>query len=156
MAASKFFTYNTAMKHILNGNIKLYSHTIKGMLLRDSYSPSTASHSSLAQISAYQATATGSLVPTVTLTNINITGSGVEIVKIDADDMNFTQNGETIVSAKYLALYAQSASSGGIDNLLWGFVNLDAASASASLGNSTQVNISWNSLGIVKYKTNAT
>lgn len=155
MAASKFFTYNSALKHIINGNIKLYSHTLKGMLLRDSYSPSTASHSSLAQVSAFQATATGSLVPVVTLGGINITGSGSEIVKIDANDMNFTQNGETIVSAKYLALYAESASSGGVDNLLWGFVNLDSASASASLGNSTQVNINWNSLGIVKFRSNA-
>lgn len=155
MAAGKFFTYNKGMLNILNGNIKLGTHTIKAIPLQDTYTPSTASHSDVSQLTAFRSTASGSVVNALTVGSIAITTSSVDTVKIDGADLSgFSSGGDTIVSCKYVALYAESASNGVGENLLWGFFNVDESGASASLGNSTQINVTWNSNGICKYRSN--
>jgi len=155
MAASKFFTYNTAVKHILNENIKLASGSLRAVLLKDTYTPSTASDSALAQISAHQATASATVVNEIALSSITITGSGVETVKLTAANISgFSSDGSTIVSAKYVAVYDKSSSAAGVDNLLLGYVNLDSSGASASAGNTTQVNVTWPSGGLFKWRSN--
>jgi len=156
MAAGKFTWYTSALKYMMMGRIDLQGGTIVAIPLHDNYSPSTASHSALAQLTAFQATASATIVNTIALSSLVVTQSGVETVKFDAADIaGFSSDGSTIGSFKYLALYAQSASSGGgIDNLLVGFLDMDTSSASASAGNSTQVNVTWNASGIGKLRGN--
>jgi hypothetical protein len=156
MAAGKFTWYTSALKYFLSGRISLDGDTIVAMPLGQGYTPSTASHSALAQITDYQASASSTLVNTIALSNVAVTQSGVETAKFDADDISgFSSDGSTITSFKWLALYAQSASSGtGIDNLLVGFMDMDTSGVSASAGNSTQVNITWSTDGIGKLRGN--
>ena len=156
MAAGKFTWYNEAMRYFLKGRIDLESQTIKVYPIRDSYSPSTGSHSALAQITAFQATASNTIVNAITLATSSVTGSGGDTVKWSGANISgFSSDGSTIPSFKYIVLVAQSASSGGgIDNLLIGFMNLDTTTASSSAGNSTQVNITWSSSGIGKLRSN--
>ena len=160
MAAGKFTWYTSALKYIMMGRINLEPSAsgkpIVAMPLHDNYTPSTASHSALGNISAFQATASATIVNTIALTGCIVTQSGVSTAKFDAADISgFSSDGSTITSFKWLALYAQSASNGaGVDNLLVGFMNMDTATASASAGNSTQVNITWDSSGIGKFNGN--
>ena len=115
MAAGKFMVYTTAMKYILQGNIDLDNDTIVAIPLHDGYTPSTASHSALAQLSNFQSTASSTVVNGITLTSVNVTGSGAETVKFDAADLaGFSSDGDTF-QVKYVALYSQSASVGGVD-----------------------------------------
>lgn len=152
MAAGKFFTFTTALKHILQGNIDLDSDTIKAMPLHSGYTPSTASHSALGQISGFQATASGSVVAALTLNGTNVTGSGAVAVKFDADDLaGFSAGGDTF-ACKYVALYAESASAGGTDNLLIGFFDTDTGASTGVEG--SQINVTWNSGGIFKVDGN--
>lgn len=152
MAAGKFTWYTSALKYMMKGRIDLEGGTIVAMPLHDNYSPSTASHSALGNISAFQATASATVVNTIALSGLIVTQSGVATAKFDAGDISgFSSDGSTITSFKWLAIYAQSASSGGgVDNLLIGFMDLDTTTASSSAGNSTQVNITWDSSGIGK------
>ena len=156
MAAGKFVWYTSALKYFLSGRISLDGDNIVAIPLHDNYSPSTASDSALAQIIAFQATASATIVNTITLSNVAVTQSGAETAKFDADDISgFSSDGSTIGSFKWLALYAESASSGtGIDNLLVGFMDMDTSGVSASAGNSTQVNITWSTDGIGKLRGN--
>ena len=154
MAASKVFWYTSALKYLMKGAIDLETGTVEAIPLKDTYTPGTASHSVLAQISTHQATASGSIINAIALSSLNVTGSGVATAKFDAADTAFSGGGATIASMKYVGIYLESASSGGVDNLLVGFLNLDADSASASAGNTTQVNVNWDSLAILKLRGN--
>jgi hypothetical protein len=155
MAAGKFFTYTTAIKYILQGNIDLdetSSQVVVAYPLHSGYSPSTASHSALAQITNFQSTASSTIVNSIQLSSLNITGSGAVAVKFDADDIaGFSSDGDTF-QCKYVALVAQSASAGGVDNLLIGFFDTDTA---ASTGvEATQVNVTWPAGGVFKVNGN--
>lgn len=157
MAASKFWFYNTALKYMALGRLDLEGGTIKARLLKDNYNPSTASHSALAQLSSFQATASATVVNDITLSGLNVTGSGADTVKWDADNIaGFSSDGSTITTAKYMAIYQQSASGGGVEvgDVLLGFVDLNADSTSASVGQTTQVNVTWSDDGIGKLRSN--
>lgn len=157
MAAGKFVWATTALKYIANQRVDLEDGTIVAYLLKDTYTPGTASHSQLAQfIPSHQATASATVVNPITLGGLTLTGSGASTIKWDADNIDgFSSDGSTIGSAKYLGIVAQSASSGtGIDNLIVGFINLNADAASSSVGQSVQVNITWPAGGIGKLESN--
>jgi hypothetical protein len=152
MAAGKFMLYTTALKYILQGNIDLDGDTIKAMPLHSGYTPSTASHSALGQITGFQSTASGTVVNALSLSGLNVTGSGAVAVKFDADDLaGFSSDGDTF-ACKYVALYAESASAGGVDNLLIGFFDTDTAASTGVEG--TQLNVTWNAGGIFKANGN--
>lgn len=152
MASSKFFLYTTALKYILQGNINLGSGTFDAYPLHSGYTPSTASHSALAQISGFRSTASGTVVNSIALTSINITGSGAVTVKVDAADIaGFSSDGDTF-QCKYVAVVARSASGGAGDNLLVGFYDTDTAASTGVEG--TQLNVTWPSGGIFKVNGN--
>lgn len=152
MAAGKFMVYTTGMKHILQNNIDLDTDTIVAMPLHSGYTPSTASHSALAQITNFQSTASSTIVNAITLTSVAVTGSGDVTLKFDAADLaGFSSDGDTF-QVKYVALYAQSASAGGQDNLLIGFFDTDTGQTTGVEG--TQVNVTWAAGGIFKVNTN--
>lgn len=146
MAAGRFIVYTTAMKHMLTGDIALDTQTIMAYPLHSGYTPGTASHSSLAQISAFQCTASGTVVNAIALSNPGVTGYGALSVKFDAADLNgFSAGGDTF-QCKYVALVAQSASYGGVDNLLIGFVDVETTASTGVEG--TQLNVTWGAGGI--------
>lgn len=153
MAAGKPMMYNTALKYILQGNIGLTTHTIDVYPLHSGYTPSTASHSTLAQITAYRSTASNTVVNARALTTVKITGSGVQQVIFDAADIaGFSSGGDTF-KCKYLAFVARSASGGGgQDNLLIGFMDTETG---ASTGvEVTQLNVTWGAGGIFAFNSN--
>jgi len=153
LAAGKFMLYTTALKYILAQKINLEGGTIVAYPLHYGYTPSTASHSALAQITAYRCTASGTVVNAITLSSKSITGSGAVASKFDAADLaGFSSDGDTF-HCKYVALVAQSASSGGgVDNLLVGFFDTDTGTTTGVEG--TQVNVTWASGGIFKANGN--
>ena len=152
MAAGKFMVYTTGMKHILQGNIDLDADPIIAIPLHMGYTPSTASDSIVAQLTNYQSTASLTIVNAITLTSVAITGSGAVAIKFDAADLaGFSSDGDTF-QCKYIALYAESASAAGQDNLLIGFFDTDTGAATGVEG--TQVNVTWAAGGIFKVNTN--
>ena len=161
MAAGKFTWYTSGLKYLAMGRLSLdgsvaLGGTIKAMPLGQGYTPATASHSALAQIVANQSTASNTIVNAITLSSLAVTQSGIDTVKWDAADLSgFSSDGSTITSFKWLAIYAESASSGGgVDNLLIGFMDMDTSASDASAGNSTQVNVTWSASGIGKLRGN--
>jgi len=152
MAAGKFILYTPAIRNILEGLINLNSDTIIAIPLHAGYTPSTASHSALAQIANFQASASGSIVSAVTLSTINITGSGAVSVKFDAGDIAGISAGGDTFQCKYIALYSQSSSRAGSDNLLIGFFDTDTAASTGVEG--TQLNVTWAAGGIFKANGN--
>lgn len=152
MAAGKFFVYNTALKHIIRGNINLETDTIVAYPLHSGYVPATASHSALAQITPYQASAGGAAVASRVVTGSVVTGSGAAQVKWDLDDiLGFSAGGSTF-QCKYVALVAQSASAAGIDNLLIGFFDTETTAATGVEG--SQLNVNWNAGGVTTFNSN--
>ena len=152
MAAGKFMVYNTGFKHVLEGSIDLDTNTIIAMPLHSGYTPSTASHSALAQISDYQSTASATVVNAIALTSVAITGSGASTIKFDAADLaGFSSDGDTF-QVKYVALYAQSGSASQATDKLLGFFDTDSAASTGVEG--TQVNVTWAAGGIFKVNTN--
>lgn len=153
MAAGTFTLYTTGAKHVAEDNISLKSDTFVAVPLHSGYTPATASHSALAQITSYQATASGSVVASITLSGITVTASGGVAIKWDADDIaGFSAGGDTF-QTKYVAVYAQSASDGnGNDNLLLGFFDTDTAAGTGVEG--TQINVNWSTYGLFKYNVN--
>lgn len=154
MAAGKFFFYTTAVKYILQGAIDLDTVTIDAYLLQSGYTPGTASHSALAQITSGRATSSGSVVNSLALSGTKITGSGAGQVIFDAADISGFSAGGSTMKAKYVALVARSASSGGVDNLLIGFMDLETTATTGLEG--TQINITWNAGGIAEIYVNQT
>lgn len=152
MAAGKFMLYTTALKYILQGNIDLDTHTIVAYPLHSGYTPGTASHSALSQIVGFQASASATVVNSIALSGTVLTGSGAVSVKFDAADIaGFSAGGDTF-KCKYVALVAQSASAGAIDNLLVGFFDVETGASTGVEG--TQLNITWNAGGIFKVNGN--
>lgn len=152
MAAGKFFLYTTALKYMLQGNIDLDNDTLVAVPLHRGYTPSTASHSALAQITNFQASASSTIVNSIALSGTKVTGSGAVAVKFDADDIaGFSAGGDTF-DVKYVAIYAQSASGGSGDNLLIGFFDTNTGVTTGVEG--TQVNVTWAAGGIFKVNGN--
>jgi len=152
MPASKFFLFSSAMKYIMQGNIDLENDTIKAIPLHAGYTPGTASHSALGQLTDFQSTASNTVVNALSLSGVNVTSSGIVATKFDADDLaGFSSDGDTF-ACKYVALYAESASGGTGDNLLIGFFDTDTGATTGVEG--TQVNVTWNASGIFKVNIN--
>jgi len=150
MAAGKFFMYNTGLLNVLKRNINLVSGTLIAYPLHSGYTPSTASHSTVAQIAAFQATASATVVNAVSVT-ATITGSG-NAVKFDLTDISgFSAAGDTF-QAKYVAVVHRSGSASQAGDLLVGFCDLDTAASTGLEG--TQVNVTWNASGVTKYNVN--
>lgn len=150
MAAGRFFAYTTAVKYISQGQIDLDSGVIVAIPLHSGYTPSTASHSALAQLSAHQSTAVGALVGRKTLTGVAVTGSGAA-VKFTANSFQISADG-SMFKCKYIGFYQQSASAGGNDNLLICFFDTDTA-ATAGI-EAVQVNVTIPSIGLFKLYPN--
>lgn len=141
MAAGKFFMFLKGWRSIVAGDINLESDTIKAIPLHNGYTPGTATHSALAQMTNFQSTASGTVVAALTLSGIAITVTGENAVKLTFPDLaGFSAGGDTF-QQRYLGVYAESASRAGTDNLLIGFFDLDSGGDTGVEG--TQVNVTW-------------
>jgi hypothetical protein len=149
MAAGKFTWYTRGLYNFLNGNINLLSDPITAYPVGDGYTPKTASHSLWGQVSQFQTSASSSFVAGITLTNIELSQSNTTTIKFLADNLDaFSQGGDTMVSFKYLVIVDDSAS-GGVAALI-GFIDMDTSAGDASVGQSTQVSVTWPAAGIGK------
>jgi len=152
MAASKFFLYTAGLKHLLSRTIDFENSTIHAYPLHSGYTPGTASHSALAQITAFQASASSTIVNAIVCSGMTITASGVNTVKYDMDDISgFSSDGDSM-KIKYVALVDMSSSSAGNDKLLLGWFDTSTAESTGVEG--TQVNITWPSGGVFKANGN--
>jgi len=152
MAAGKFHLYTAGLKHLLQRTIDFENSTIHAYPLHHGYTIGTASHSALAQITDFQASASSTIVNAIACSGMTITASGENTMKYDlADIAGFSSDGDTIL-VKYVALVDMSASSAGSDKLLIGVFDTDTASTSGVEG--TQVNITWPSGGAFKANSN--
>ena len=149
MAAGKFTWYTSALRELMLGNIDLANDSISAYPISDGYTPVTGSHSIFAQVSDNRTSASNSVVNAITLANVDISQSGQTTVKFTADNLDaFSAGGDTMVSFKYLVIVDDSAS-GGVAALV-GFIDMDTSAADASVGQSTQVTVTWPAAGIGK------
>jgi hypothetical protein len=152
MAAGKFFMYNSALRYVLQGQLDLDTGPIWLAAVQSGYTPDTAGHSILSQVCpTYQATANSALVPFKQCTGLTVTSSGVVAIKYDIADINGISAGGYSTKMKYGVFFA-SASAGGLDNLLLGFVNMDTGGTTGVEG--VQINLVINSAGLFKINTN--
>ena len=144
MAASRVYLYKKFTEYLARGVFDFNGTVpINAIALTDGYSPSTVSHSVVAQVTNFQASASTTLVAVIALANVSASTSGLNTTKIKADNISgFSGFGDTIASLKYVALF--QSSSGTVNNPLIGFFDVDNATGDASAGQSTQVNINWN------------
>lgn len=155
MAAGKFFFYDSWGRYEVSGNIHFMVTTgIKAVLLKNSYTPGTHSHSVFAQLTNHLATASGSVTPALSLAGRHISASGDGVLKYLANDLSGFSAGGATFKAKYLALYAGNSASagGGADQPLMGFFSLDTAAATGV--EVTQLDVNWPSGGIAKTTIN--
>ena len=149
MAAGKFFVYTSALKYFTNGTINLDSDAIHAVPLHSGYTPSTGSHSAYAQISDYRATASATIINSITLSDSLITGSGAVSVKFDSDDVSgFSAGGDTF-QVKYIALVHNTATAAA---QLIGFFDTDTGATTGVEG--TQVNVTVPAGGWFKFNGN--
>lgn len=151
MAAGKFMVYTSGIRYIMQGQLDLDSASVYAFPVHRGYTPGTSSHSVLSQCSSNQASAGGSAVAQRTAGTLTVTQSGNVAIKYSiASISGFSAAGSTF-NMKYMVLYA-SASVGGNDNLLIGFVDTDTGSTTGVEG--VQVNITVPSGGLFKVNTN--
>jgi len=149
MAAGKFTWYTRGLRNFLQGKIDLGNDAITAYPVGQGYTPATGSHSIWGQVSIYQTSASSSPVAGITLTTVQLTQSGTTTIKFTADNLDaFSQGGDTMNSFKYTVIVDDSAS-GGVAALI-GFIDMDTSGASASVGQSTQVTVTWPAAGIGK------
>lgn len=153
MAAGKFFFYDRWIQYVHSGDFNFITDTVVAVPLHNGYTPGTHSHSAFAQIANFQATASGTVVNGVTLSSKEVSISANGVIKIDAGDINgFSAGGDTFIT-KYVALHVGgSASSGGVDQPLIGFFDVDTGATTGV--ESTQLNIQWAAGGITKFNNN--
>ena len=148
MAAGKFFFFDTWGKHEASGNMSfMQAAGIQTVLLHKNYTPGTSTHSAFAQVSAFRATSSGSVVNVITLAGRHISTSGTNVIKYIANDIDGFSAGGSDIKAKYLALY-HNESIAGVANPLVGFVDLDTGSTTGV--EASQIKITWPSGGIAK------
>lgn len=154
MAAGNFILYASAVKHIFQGSINLNTVTVDAYLLQSGYTPGTASHSALAQLTSGRATSSGSVVNSLALSGTKVTSSGAAQLIFDANDISGFSAGGSTMKAKYIALVARSASAAGADNLVIGIMDLETTATTGLEG--TQINITWPTGGIFEVRINQT
>jgi hypothetical protein len=99
VVASAFQLFGSGIEKINDGTILLESHTLKGYLARDTYTPDLNAHDELADLGANEAS---------NYTRPTISGASVSrvagVTKFDCNDISVTAAGGNCV-AQYLVLY---------------------------------------------------
>ncbi len=154
MAAGNFIPFTANMTDVLmSGGIDLDSDTIVAVLLSASYTPGRTTHSTWADLSAYELatgsgyTAGGSALANKTMTHSGGTGTW------DADDVSWTT---ATLTAKYVALVRRAGGSLVSGDLLIGYMDLNTAGGSSTVSstNSTFA-VQWSASGIMTVTGNA-
>lgn len=153
MAAGNVIPYTTNMTDpALSGGIDLDSDTIVCVLLSASYTPGRTTHSTWADVSAYEVSGTGYTAGGQALANKTMTHSG-GTGTWDADDVVWSSS---TIEAKYAVLVKRAGGSLVSGDLLIGYCDLNAASGSATLASAGGAyTITWNASGIMTVTGNA-
>lgn len=135
------FVYHSGKEKIMDGTILLESHTIKAVLLTSSHTPDQANHDEYADISANEASSsgTGYTAGGVALSGLTVTRAGA-IVTLDATDYTFASL-TTGAAFRYVALYDDTVAGDPLICLC------DPGSLQTPDGNA--VVLQWNASGLV-------
>lgn len=146
MAAGAFTLYANSIKYMIDGTIDVDTDTLKVVLLKTTYTPSSA-HDTYTSLTAAVTTTGDYAAQTLGSVTVTVTGT---TTKIDAADTSFG-TGVTIGNIKYCAIVKQAATAGLVTgDKVFGYMNLNTASAGATVSsNASDFQINWNASGIV-------
>ena len=148
MAEGAFAVYDKTMEYCLDGTIDVDTHTFKVIYLDNTYTPNTASHSALANVTSAELSASDgtSLIQTLSSVTWAITSSSsVSVVRFDAADV--TMSTSSTVKVRYVAIYDDSTTSP-VDALLC-LSELTTTGTGVAV---TQLTLQFASTGIFKCK----
>lgn len=153
MAASNVIPFTVTMTDpVVSGGIDLDSDTIVCVLLSASYTPGRTTHSTWADLSAYEVTGTGYTAGGQELAGKAVThssGTG----KFDADDVVWS--GSTI-TAKYAALVRRAGASLVSGDLAIAYADLNTDSGAATMASAGgPFTVAWNAAGILTLTGNS-
>lgn len=149
MAASKFWFFDTWGKYETSGDVSFMNAAgVEAVLLKSSYTPGTSTHSLAAQLTAHQATSSGSIVNARSLAGKHISTSGTNVIKYIGSDIDAFSAGGSEIKAKYCALYSLQSAAGGLVKPVIGFFDLNVGSTTGV--EASQIKITWPSGGIAK------
>src|SRR5687767_115044 len=106
MAEQAFLIYDHALDRLMNGSHDLDTHTFKVLYLRSTYTPSTASDSTVISIRTAEISASNGSNLRQTLTSVTwarTTSSGTAISRFDANDV--TVSTSSTIKVRYVAIY---------------------------------------------------
>lgn len=153
MAAGNVIPYTVNMTDpAVSGGVDLDSDTIVCVLLSASYTPGRTTHSTWADVSAYEVTGTNYNAGGQALANKTMTHSG-GTGTWDADDVVWSSS---TITAKYAALVRRAGGSLVSGDLLLAYLDLNTASGSATLASAGGAfTVTWNAAGIMTVTGNA-
>jgi hypothetical protein len=157
MAAGPFTWYTRALRNMAQGNIDYLNDVIKAYPVSDGYTPGTSSNSIWGQVSGFQTSASTTVVAAITFASKELTISGSTNVKFVAANLDaFSSSAGTMNSFKYLVIVDSSVSNSASVSLsyLLGFIDMDTAASDASVGDSTNVTVTWPAAGVAKLEGN--
>lgn len=148
MAAGNVIPYTTNLAALASGGIDLDSDTIVCVLLSAAYTPGRTTHSTYADIEAYDLPDPPGYIAGVgqELTTKAVTHTA-GTVKFDADDVVFAAS---TITAKYAALVRLAGVNLANTDLLIAYVDLNTDSGSATVSSTADAfTIAWNAAGIL-------
>lgn len=150
MAASRFWLYNSAVEYLNNGtaNVVDAGGNLRAMFLASTYTPSTASHSVIGQLSGDEITNTA--YARVSLAGVTWQGAGTGVLTLDANDFDVSTT--AAMQVKYIAIYDSSATVGGSEVVL---CFCDTETTSTTGVESTQITVQFNANGIFQATPNS-
>lgn len=149
MAEQPFIVYDHALDRLMNGAIDLDTHTFKVMYLRSTYTPNTASDSTVISIRTAELSASNGTNLRQTLTSVTwarTTSSGVAIARFDANDS--TVSTSSTIKVRYVAIYDDN----GADDTSKHLVCFSQLTTTGSGVQVTQLTLQWSAQGIFKLK----
>ncbi|MGI0013039.1 MAG: hypothetical protein ACREBU_06315 [Nitrososphaera sp.] len=151
MPAGRFTLFRKGVRYIAQSNIDLDATNLWAAPLHRGYTPNTASHSAYTQISAFLASAGGTALALRQLSSLNVSTTGANSVKHTASNIAGFSRGGSLFQCKRVTLFA-SASIGGIDNPLIGFLDVDPDLTTGV--EAMQVDVQWPSSVTFKLDAN--
>jgi hypothetical protein len=144
MATSNFVAYHQGLLDIANQSVDFVGGTVMAMLLLNSYSPDTAAHRYLSEISADECADVDYARQPVTAKTITLVAGKV---RFDCADIDFRGGGGLVtITSKYLVLFLDTGDAG-TSKLLW-YSDLNDSGVSNSVSTTTDFFIEIDASGI--------
>jgi hypothetical protein len=151
MAVGNFSAYDKAMEYIVINTVDLDGDTFKVMYLDNTYTPNTASHSAVTNLTSAELSASDGTSLRQTLSSVTVTpttSGGSSVVKWDAADV--TMSTSSTVKVRYVAIYDDlQASTTNTDSKV---ICLSELTSTGTGVPATQLTVEFSSSGILKFK----